>query len=151
MAVLRVPKQFDTISEAVDHAQPRDTILVSDGTYREAVTLSKDALRIMADGGRVVLNGSGRLETGFFLQEVSGVTIEGFAIRNFTGAAIRAQRGSGHRLAQNRIARGEGIDLQGSSRNLIWRNVLRGVCIGVSVTGHSVAHHVLDHSIVKPS
>lgn len=155
MAVLRVPAQFQTIHEAVDRARPGDSILVSNGVYRESVTVSKDRIRLIADGNRVVLNGSCRLATGFLLNEVSFVTIEGFAFRNFTEAAIRAQGGSGHRFVQNRIrstprCKGEGIDLQGSSRNLIWQNRLRGICIGVFITGSSSANRVVENLILEP-
>ncbi len=163
MTILRVPEQFNTIGEAVEGANPRDTILVRNGKYREAVTVSKDGLRIIADGDHVMLDGSRRLETGVSLNEVSFVEIEGFTIKNFTSAAIQVTGGTGNQFVQNRIGglheldgptsgaeTSFGINLQASSRNLVWRNRFQGVCAGVLIAGNSLANRVVENSIFDP-
>ena len=44
-----VPDDYETIQEAVNHAQPGDTIIVRDGTYVENVVIDKSYLTIKSE------------------------------------------------------------------------------------------------------
>ena len=56
--VLRVPDEFGAIQEAVDAAAPGDLVLVSPGTYNEAVNVVTDEITIRGtDRAGVVLDG----------------------------------------------------------------------------------------------
>jgi hypothetical protein len=95
-------KYYSTIQEAVYEANPGDTIQVAPGTYNERVYIDRKVTLIGDPGdpdtagtgpNAPVLDGTGLGESvdGFQIQRdahVSGVTIEGFEIRNFTGAGI---------------------------------------------------------------
>jgi pectin methylesterase-like acyl-CoA thioesterase len=62
--VIAVPDDFATIQEAVDAAAPGDLILISPGTYNEAVDVATDNLTIRGlDRNTVVLDGELELTT----------------------------------------------------------------------------------------
>src|SRR5579875_207323 len=90
--VIRVPRDFRTISAAVAAAEKGDTILVQNGVYRERVVipLHKSAIRIIADGDRVILDGNRRLGAAFVIRGANNVEINGIVIRNYVNAGIRA-------------------------------------------------------------
>src|SRR5919201_2821378 len=119
---------FTTIQAAVTAAAPGATILVCPGTYRESVTITKNDLRIRAKGapGAVVLDGMAQtLFAGFYIQNASGILINGFRIQNFHEAGILLDNGDGNRIRKNITtgAHHDGIELrQGSSGNRIVRN-----------------------------
>src|SRR5690242_15983725 len=63
--VLTVPGTNATIQGAVDAAGPGDLILISPGTYNEAVRVEKDDLTIRGtDRNAVVLDGQDTLNSG---------------------------------------------------------------------------------------
>jgi hypothetical protein len=77
--VLRVPQDHSTIQGAVDAASPGDTVLVDEGTYAEAVTISTNGLVLRGvDRNLVILDGEDRLANGV------SVTADGVAVENLT-------------------------------------------------------------------
>jgi hypothetical protein len=80
---------FRTIQKAVDKAKAGDKIKVRKGVYKEQVTIAGKAkryLRIVGDAKkpkRVVLEGSGKKQNGFFVNGADQVTIDGFMTRNY--------------------------------------------------------------------
>ncbi|HEY4375533.1 MAG TPA: right-handed parallel beta-helix repeat-containing protein [Acidimicrobiales bacterium] len=77
--VLRVPADYRTIQAAVTAAHPGDLVLISPGTYREAVKVGTKQLVIRGtDRNRVVLEGGNKLINGF------EVTADQVAIENLT-------------------------------------------------------------------
>ena len=80
---------FRTIQKAVNKAKAGDKIVVRKGVYKEQVTISGKAkryLRIVGDRKhpeRVVLEGSGKKQNGFFVNGADQVTIDGFMARNY--------------------------------------------------------------------
>lgn len=120
-----------TISGGVAIASPGDTIVVCPGTYTEQVNVTKNDLTIRAQGapGDVMLRGAVHSpEFGFLLDNVSGVTVEGFDIRLFHEAGIRISRGGNNTLRQNvsAINSHDGIQLGSTSFNLAEHNVTFG-------------------------
>ncbi|CAN5496945.1 hypothetical protein BH10ACT1_BH10ACT1_30150 [soil metagenome] len=84
---VRVPADYPTIQKAVDAAQPGDLILISPGTYREAVDVpaSKPYLTIRGlDRAKTVLDGDFELANGFKVVKARGVAIENLTAQNFT-------------------------------------------------------------------
>ncbi|NGM70519.1 PQQ-binding-like beta-propeller repeat protein [Natronolimnobius sp. AArcel1] len=74
----------DSIQDAIDAAQPGETILVGDGTYEESLTIDKElTLRSVSDGG-AVLDGGDELERAITV-ESDDVTVDGFRIEGYSG------------------------------------------------------------------
>lgn len=146
--------QFTKIQDAVDAAAPGDKIVVCAGTYREGVEVSKNDLVITAKGGRdeddddgdrrgSERNGderngdderSGRdvvvdahhHEFGFLVLSASGVTIEGFHVKNAHEADIVLAFSTRSTIRNNltTAAGHDGIQLFDADDNLIVGNVV---------------------------
>lgn len=81
-AVLHVPQDFGTIQEAVDAAQPGDTVLVAPGTYTESIRL-RSGVALMGSGAAVTtLDAQGVARTLVDFTDATGVTISGFTFKN---------------------------------------------------------------------
>lgn len=82
-----------TIQAAVDAAGSGDVVLVHDGVYNETVTISgavnKHFIRVVArNPHRAILDSDNTLANAFILDEVNGVEINGFVIRNYFNRGI---------------------------------------------------------------
>jgi len=81
--VLTVPGTSATVQGAVDAAGPGDLILVSPGTYAEAVRVEKNDLTIRGtDRNTVVLDGGDELNSGFTIVS-DGVSIENLTVHSY--------------------------------------------------------------------
>ena len=80
---IRVPQDQPTVQAAVDAAVPGDLVLISAGTYREAVTVRTPGivLRGLLRNG-VVLDGEDALENGI-LVAADGVAVENLTVRRY--------------------------------------------------------------------
>ena len=82
--VIRVPADQPTIQGAVDAAAEGDLILVSPGTYNEAVNVTTNNLTIRGlDRNEVVLDGQFELENGIRILGASGVAVENMTAINY--------------------------------------------------------------------
>ncbi len=153
--------QFTTIQDAVDAASPGNKILVCSGIYQEKVSISgesKNNLRIRAHGeaGSVVLDGMDhRLAAGFFLQDVSGVIIEGFTVRGFHEADILLVNADNNVVRGNAVSNAghDGIELSNSSGNIIERNrsfdnPASNAC-GINVAGSGSRGNLVRHNLLR--
>ncbi|HET6950453.1 MAG TPA: right-handed parallel beta-helix repeat-containing protein [Acidimicrobiales bacterium] len=97
---LAVPEDYDTIQAAVDAASPGDLILVSPGTYEEAVNVETDELTIRGlDRNEVILDGGFEKDNGIRVAGADGVAIENMTARNYTNngffwTGVEGYRGS---------------------------------------------------------
>ena len=81
----RVPQDHDTIQAAVCAAHEGDLVLVSKGTYREAVDVTTPNITIRGtDRNNVILDGGFKLENGIRVLETNGVVVENMTARNYT-------------------------------------------------------------------
>ena len=82
-----------SIQEAVDQAQPGDTVQVAPGTYRESVLVELPNLALVgqvAGGRRPVLAGEGARENGLVVC-AAAFELEGFELRDYTGNGVLVQ------------------------------------------------------------
>ncbi len=85
---ISVPTEQATIQDAVDAARSGDLILIEPGTYKEAVKVTTDDIRIRGtDRNSVILDGSHKLANGFYVG-ANGVTIENLTVRSYTQNGI---------------------------------------------------------------
>jgi len=76
---LKVPDDYPTIQEAIDAANPEDTIIVSEGTYAESNIYVWKAVTLIAEGTVTV---DGLYERNVFSISAPNVTIKGFTVKN---------------------------------------------------------------------
>ena len=85
---IAVPADHPTIQEAVDAAREGDTVLVSPGTYEEAVTIDVEDVTLRGtDRNGVVLDGTG-IEASGVTVIASGVTVANLTVRNFNNNGV---------------------------------------------------------------
>jgi hypothetical protein len=111
---LRVPRDFETITEAAAAANDGDTIVVSKGVYLENVTFNQANLTIV--GKRAIVDGRiGDDGEPCFTVNGSGSTVQGFTFR-YDSTQLRVN-GSNCTVKKCRFlsARGTALDAAGAS------------------------------------
>ncbi|MEA2312488.1 MAG: hypothetical protein QOE28_2456 [Solirubrobacteraceae bacterium] len=95
---------FRTIQAAVNAAKAGDKIAVRPGTYREAVIVSGKAKRYLRfvgnpkAPGKVVLNGSNKLQNAIFVNGADQVTVDGFSARDYKANGFFVTNAVGYKL-----------------------------------------------------
>src|SRR3954451_439459 len=95
---------FRTIQKAVNKAKAGDKVKVRPGVYHEQVMITgrkKRYLRIIgkpAKPRKVVLEGNGSKQNGFFVNEADQVTIDGFTARNYQSNGFFVTNATGYKL-----------------------------------------------------
>ena len=87
-------KAGETIQNAVNTAQPGDTIQVMPGTYNETVYIDKDNIAligVLQDGKWPVLDGMGKLNDAV-LYSGNGIRVENLKIVKFKGRQCQSER-----------------------------------------------------------
>ncbi|MDF2715890.1 MAG: hypothetical protein K0R28_2815 [Paenibacillus sp.] len=134
MAILQVsPGTPGILQTTVDLANAGDLIVVNDGVYNETVTFTgpdDNFIRIVArHPHKAILDSNNTKGNAFVLDNVVGVEINGFLIRNYTDTGIEMDSASNHnRIVNNRIQDIDifGIEMNGFG-NLAWRNEIERI------------------------
>jgi plastocyanin len=81
---VRVPADFPSVQEAVDHARPGGMVLIASGVYHESVVITTPYVTIRGeDRNGVILDGRDRLPNGIHVIEADGVSVENLTTRHF--------------------------------------------------------------------
>ncbi|MEN8148803.1 MAG: right-handed parallel beta-helix repeat-containing protein [Planctomycetota bacterium] len=117
-ATLRVPKDYETIQDAVDAAENGDVIVVKKGTYHESVEIALREDVTLKAAGKVVIDGGNTLD-GLQIGLVENVTVTGFTILNAVGPGVRIVGTDGVTVSKCRVegSGGAGVVIE-SCRNL---------------------------------
>jgi parallel beta-helix repeat protein len=173
--VLSVPERYTTIQQAVEAAQAGDVIRVGPGSYEGPVHIigeAKNDLQIIAIGssGSVELVGDHMAmvktdQAGFYLQDVSGVLIRGFKVRDFgmgpqsgMGESFLLVNAHHNRIEHNEMTKSDmmGVTLLNSSNNIVASNIMYlndpdvegrvGTGCGVHIQGLEAESNLIHHN-----
>jgi len=124
-ATLYVPSEYPTIQEAINHANPGDTVFVHNRTYYENIVINKSVSLVGEDRDSTIIDGQ---EAGTVISvTTNGVTISGFTIQKSTqglyNSGIYIDHSSNNSITHNSIeANYHGIYLLSSNNNDITNN-----------------------------
>jgi parallel beta-helix repeat protein len=148
--------EFTAIQAAVTAAAPGDKILVCAGTYHERVLITKDELTLEAKGkpGEVIVDAD-LIGNGITISGASGVTIEGFTVREGHDNDIMVLNANGNTLRNNVLTAAvhDGIELFNSDDNLVEHNVsidnLAANACGINLAAGSDRNTVRHNLVVN--
>lgn len=149
VGVLRVPKYFPTIQEAVDASNPEDTIRVANGNYCEVVNVYKDGLNLIGENKTAtVINCMKHIGTwGFVVRGVDNIHISSFKVQDTYGYYPPDP--------EDPLLRPSGILLMGSDHSSITNNVIyrnyRGLVITFPCTDNVITNnkiYINDYSLI---
>ena len=150
-SIIYVPDDYPTIQDAINAANPGDTIVVREGTYYEnlVVNVSDIVLRSEMGAEKTIIDGS---FTGNVVEiSANNVTIEGFTIRrsgtNGAGLYVKSSNNTIH--GNNITDNGDGIILEYSSNNTIYGNNIEnnewGIHLYYSSNNTIYGNNIIDH------
>ena len=139
-STLHVPQDFTTIQEAINAANPGDTIQVSGGrTYSENLIITKSLNLEGASPTNTIIDGSG-LGSGINITSANDIFISGFTVKN-TGqvdSGILIDSSTNTTLSGNVIVTSsatDGVEIINSDSSTVRNNTLTGNLYGVSIFG----------------
>ncbi|GAB5413867.1 MAG: hypothetical protein Cons2KO_14700 [Congregibacter sp.] len=146
-------KDGESIQEAVNAAQPGDTIRIMPGTYSETVYIDKDGIRLIGvieEGNWPTLEGEDRLNDAV-LYSGNNIVVENLKITHYKGNAIMGQAGNNFEIRNNLIVDTGvyGIFPQLGQNGIVEGNVISGIedaaiYVGMSDNVHVAHNEVFD-------
>lgn len=150
---VHVVKDGESIQNAVNAAQPGDTIRVMPGTYIETVYIDKDGIRLIGvieQGNWPTLEGEGRLNDAV-LYSGNNIVVENLKITHYKGNAIMGQAGNNFEIRNNLIVDTGvyGVFPQLGQNGIVEGNVISGIedaaiYVGMSDNVHVAHNEVFD-------
>jgi parallel beta-helix repeat protein len=157
-SLVRVPGDYPTIQEAINHASLGDTVQVTSGTYHETLFINQSLTLVGEDKTNTIIIGSGNtvVQANLTSVNITGFTIEGGShgitlekcnssiikdnkIINSTSRGIWIHYSDGNTVSDNTVSGSTwhyGIVLCGnSSQNIITGNTIKDNAIGLAMTG----------------
>ena len=93
-----VPREYETIQDAVNSSNPGDMILISPGIYYEEVIVNVPSLTIRGvDRNKTIVDGEFERANGFLVAGVDGVALENITARNALLNGFYCATGEGYR------------------------------------------------------
>ncbi len=134
------PADFTRIQDAIEAADPGDTIEVASGTYYEHLTIDKDVFLVGEDRSTTIIDGSNSGTVVYISANV--VSVSGFTIRYsglyFDDNGIRLDSSNNIVISGNVLTNNTwGIWLEQASNNAVTKNIITnssesGVYLGAS-------------------
>ena len=153
---IRVPFDYPTIQEALNAANPGDTVLVRSGVYVENVLVNKSLSLIGENPATTIIDGGGIGNVVSII--ANNVEIQNFNVKNSGGgwiSGINIENCNGTLIKNNEIANNRfGIYLKNSSRNIIYGNNLTNNndcifldkgCSNNTVSGNNITNN--EHAV----
>jgi parallel beta helix pectate lyase-like protein/phospholipase D-like protein len=99
-ATVRVPADYPSVQEGVDHAEPGGMVLIAPGVYHEAVVVTTPFVTIRGeDRNRTILDGNDELPNGIHVIEADGVSVENLTARHFVLSGVQWSSVFGYRAS----------------------------------------------------
>jgi parallel beta-helix repeat protein len=143
---IRVPQDYPTIQEAINQANPGDTIQVSSGTYHENLFINKTLTLLGEDRANTIINGS-RCETVIQVN-LTTVRINGFTIKGGSNGIVLEECNNSVIKENNVNCTSAGIWLLHSNNNTVSDNIVTDSCwFGIVLCGHSSNNTIILNTI----
>jgi pectin methylesterase-like acyl-CoA thioesterase len=135
---LKVPKQFDTIQEAVDAAVADDVVVVSKGTYAPFSVVGKTAVTVKGKG-HPVIDGGGADAPIVVVDGCTDVLLRGLTVSNGANRGIEVTNSTDVTISKCRIedVDGEGIYLDGDFHKVEKTRITGTGSAGISLANGS--------------
>lgn len=146
--IIKVPQDYSTIQEAINQANPGDSIQVSSGTYQETLFINKTLTLKGEDKNNTIIEGSG-CDCAVIQANLTTVNISGFTIQNGT-KGITLEKCNNSTINNNIITcTNRGIWLHYSHNNTISDNIVSGSIweFGIVLCGRSSNNTVTRNTI----
>jgi parallel beta-helix repeat protein len=144
---IRVPQDYPTIQEAINQANPGDTIQVSSGTYQETLFINKTLTLIGEDKNNTILDGSG-CDCAVIQANLTTVNISGFTIHNASNGIVLEECKNSVIKENNVNYTTQGIWLLHSNNNTVSDNNVKDAWwLGIVLCGHSSNNTIILNTI----
>jgi len=135
-STLTVPDDYSTIQEAINNANPGDTIFVRKGIYEGNIIIDKSIRLVGEDRENTIIDG--KAVGNAISIRASNVTVNGFTIKNsypLLGCGILIERSENVIICNNNVVSndGAGIQLTFCSSNQIYENVISANYMGIQI------------------